>query len=563
MAKIPGLFQRGPVWWLRVLIPADLAVAYQGRSQVVRSLKTSDWREARTLAVKRRDEWGDEFKGKRRELNPEPVARITSELGPTLAHGIRARLLRWDEDLRGSPATAETWLRFAQAFSAGNLSQLRMGPAEPSPLPSPAELEALALRSPLDGLTPLQLRKLAEVNLSADEAAGRVLAGRKLSHVVPLADTEARRLGMLVDWKAPEARPVLLECLRAYRGALGDIVRRDDGTDIETPAAPVKAALGPPLKLRDVFDKWKGAKRRGDDSLKACERSLVAFEAQSGNPALLKITRAHGSDFRAWLLQQDLSSKTAHDRMTWVKSLLRFACRDLEWIPRHPWEGLDIAHHTETPRREWQAEQLQAFFGLPLFKAYALPSGVDAAGAAAYWIPLLGLYTGARIGELCQLRVEDVADDGAGPVLRITKEADGATLKTSASRRDVPLHSELVRLGFLDYVAALRKTRTVSLWPQMKLRKGKPGANFSDWFSAARKLTPEGVPDYHSLRHTVRTALVEAGAEKSIRDRIAGHKVTGGTGTQVYEHPKAEIRRAVEAIKYPGLRLARVYTAKP
>lgn len=115
MAKIPGLFQRGPVWWLRVLIPTDLAVVYQGRAQVVRSLKTSDWREARLLAGKREREWGIEFEGKRREPNPEPVAGITPELGPTLAHGIRARLPRWDEDLRGNPATAETWLRFAQA----------------------------------------------------------------------------------------------------------------------------------------------------------------------------------------------------------------------------------------------------------------------------------------------------------------------------------------------------------------------------------------------------------------------------------------------------------------
>lgn len=235
-----------------------------------------------------------------------------------------------------------------------------MGPAEPPPMPSPAEQEALALRSPLDGLTPQQLRKLAEVNLSADDAAGPVLAGRKLSNIVPLANGEARRLGMLVDWKAPEARPVLLECLRANRGALGDIVRRDDGTDIETPVAPVKAALGPPLRLRDVFDKWKGSKRRGDDALKACERALVAFEGQSGDPALLKITRAQGSDFRAWLLQQGLSSKTAHDRITWVKSLLRFACRDLELIPRHPWEGLDIEYRTEAPRRPWQTEELRA-----------------------------------------------------------------------------------------------------------------------------------------------------------------------------------------------------------
>ena len=186
---------------------------------------------------------------------------------------------------------------------------------------------------------------------------------------------------------------------------------------------------------------------------------------------------------------------------------------------------------------------------------------MDAGGAAAYWVPLLGLFTGARIGELCQLRVEDVADDGAGPVLRITEEAEGATLKTSASRREVPIHEELVRLGFLDYARAMREAGEVSLWPKMRFRKGKPGANFSLWFRTARAQVPEGVPDFHSLRHTVRTALTEAGVVESIKDRITGHEVKGSTGTRVYEHPKAEVRRAVQAIRYPGLELQRTFKA--
>jgi len=562
MAKLPGLFQRGAVFWLRVMIPLDLQPAYAGRSKLVQSLDTADWREASRRGAQRRAELLDEFNTKARGLNPQPVARITPELGATLAVGIRARLLRWDDTLRSNPATAESWLRFAETFSAANLSKLRMGPSTVASLPTPAEIEELASRSPLEGLTAAQTRRLAEVNLSADAALIPAVAGRQLSRVVPLADSEARRLGLLVDWKAPEAAPVLLECLRAFRAALGDIVRRDEGHDIESPEEPEQVlVVAPPVLLRDVFTQWKGSKRRSEDTVKACGRALAAFESQSGNPPLSKITRAHGAAFRAWLLAQPISSKTAHDRLTWTKSLLRFAARDLELITRHPWEGLDIEHETEAPRRPWSAAQLQDFFGLPLFTAYALPKVIDAGGAAAYWVPLLGLFTGARVGELCQLRVEDVADDGAGPVLRITEEADGATLKTTASRREVPIHDELVRLGFLEYVQGLRGAGQVPLWPGMRFRKGKPGANFSEWFRTARERVPGGVPDFHSLRHTVRTALTEARVLDSIKDRITGHEVRGSTGTRVYEHPKAEIRRAVQAIHYPGLELVRTFKA--
>jgi integrase len=260
------------------------------------------------------------------------------------------------------------------------------------------------------------------------------------------------------------------------------------------------------------------------------------------------------------LLSQPISSKTAHDRLTWVKSLLRFAYRDLEWLDRQPWEGLDLPHKTEAPRRPWHAAEIATFFNSPVHSAYTLPTLVDAAGPAAYWIPLLGLYSGARVGELCQLRVSDITSDSAGPVLSISEAAEGARVKTAAGTRVVPVHSDLVRLGFLDYVLNLNQAGEAALWPAMRFRKGKPGANFSQWFSTARAACPGGVPDFHSLRHTVRTKLAEVGISDRVKDRITGHAVQGSTGTRVYEHATpAELRRAVESIKYPGLKLPKVY----
>lgn len=329
--------------------------------------------------------------------------------------------------------------------------------------------------------------------------------------------------------------------------------------------APVPAPARPlpptdsQQRLRDVFDLWKAAKVRSADSLSACERALALFEAQSGNPPVQQITRTQGDAFRAHLLKQDLSSKTKHDRMTWAKSLLKYACRDLEVIPRNPWEGLDIEHKTERRRIPWAADQLRAFFAQPLFADYDLPRQWRAGGAAAYWVPLLGLFTGARVGELCQLRVSDIdAPDGA-PFLHITDDAEDTTVKTEAGIRSVPIHSELVRLGLLDYADAMREAGEVSLWPDLKFRKGKPGGYFSGWFGEYRRGCAVPVPDFHSLRHTVRTAMTEARIAEAVQDRITGHEVKGSTGTRVYSHPKAVLREAVEAIKYPGLCLPKAY----
>ena len=54
--------------------------------------------------------------------------------------------------------------------------------------------------------------------------------------------------------------------------------------------------------------------------------------------------------------------------------------------------------------------------------------------------------------------------------------------------------------------------------------------------------------------------MTEAGFTEAIQDRITGHGLKGSAGTRVYAHPKARLREAVEALRYPGLVLPRVYT---
>lgn len=99
----------------------------------------------------------------------------------------------------------------------------------------------------------------------------------------------------------------------------------------------------------------------------------------------------------------------------------------------------------------------------------------------------------------------------------------------------------------------MKAAGNVTLWPQMRFRTDKPGGYFSDWFGQFRRTCAVGVPDFHSLRHTVRTAMTEARIAEAVQDRITGHEVKGSTGTRVYAHPKAVLREAVEAIRYPGL----------
>ena len=79
---------------------------------------------------------------------------------------------------------------------------------------------------------------------------------------------------------------------------------------------------------------------------------------------------------------------------------------------------------------------------------------MDSKWPERFWIPLLGLYTGAWLNEICQLDVADVLE--IENVWCISINADGdpkKSVKNQYGCRDVPIHDNLVQLGFLDYVS--------------------------------------------------------------------------------------------------------------
>ncbi len=316
-------------------------------------------------------------------------------------------------------------------------------------------------------------------------------------------------------------------------------------------------------RLRDVYRQWKSSKNRSKDSLNACLRAVNLFEEFTGNPPIERLARATGDEFRAWLLNPDrkTTSKTARDRLVWVKSLLQFAAVDLGLVRRSPWSGIDIQFKTTNKRRPWTAAELATFFSRPLHAQYQLPHDHKAGADAAYWVPLLGLYTGARVGELAQLHASDVDTDRANPMLSITDEGDGQKVKTKAGIRQLPVHSELVRLGFLDYVEVIQKTGGGTLWPSLPPRKEKPGGYFSHWFGIYRRSLGFGqYPDFHCMRHTVRSQMAEAGISEQVIDTLIGHEIGGSTGAKVYTHrSRQSLSQAIETLQYPSITLKRVY----
>ena len=118
---------------------------------------------------------------------------------------------------------------------------------------------------------------------------------------------------------------------------------------------------------------------------------------------------------------------------------------------RSPWSDpfANMRLSEDSPTREpWQIEELRLLFTSAVFTG-ARPKG--GRGEAAFWLPLLGLYTGARLSELAALTAADVTTDDPRqiPMITIREDLDqDRRLKTACSARVVPVHPEFVRSGF-------------------------------------------------------------------------------------------------------------------
>lgn len=156
-----------------------------------------------------------------------------------------------------------------------------------------------------------------------------------------------------------------------------------------------------------------------------------------------------------------------------------------------------------------------------------------------YWLPLLALFSGARLNELCQLTRDDVQEHDGVDTICILDEDIGKRLKTEASRRIIPIHSQLLRLGFRDYVHTIVSGRIFPELPENKQRVGDFGKEPSRKFTSYRrrkgvggdslnletgKWQGENRKTFHSFRTTLISALRKANVPKDRRTRLAGHE---------------------------------------
>ena len=237
--------------------------------------------------------------------------------------------------------------------------------------------------------------------------------------------------------------------------------------------------------------------------------------------------------------------------LTTVNNHLRRSSSFLNWIRD---QGYDITN----PLSRMKVKQTRArkscrvpFTNSDLNLMYSTPVFTNHRFSQDYqfWLPLLGLYTGARLEELCQLHVSDIQLEETIPNICIDDRFSGQKIKSESSRRQIPIHKELLALGFADFVRCKHDLGQTMLFGYLVPQRNKYGHQPSKWFG--RYKTGIGITDSRKVFHSFRHTLAERLRQKRVNDyeikAILGH-ATGSITHDIYGSDQTALDAIQEAL---------------
>lgn len=178
--------------------------------------------------------------------------------------------------------------------------------------------------------------------------------------------------------------------------------------------------------------------------------------------------------------------------------------------------------------------------------------------APNFWIPILGLFTGARREELCQLLIEDVVKRDGIWCLDIRDDNAKRKSVKIGERRIVPLHPFIVDdLRFPEFVKSI-PTSKKRVFHELLYVSNKWGHGFGNWFGSFKKragiVSPPRKKSFHSFRHTLINQLKQNEAEHQYVKEFVGHKGGGDITWDLYGkqfQPEKLLEKVVTKLNYP------------
>ena len=144
-----------------------------------------------------------------------------------------------------------------------------------------------------------------------------------------------------------------------------------------------------------------------------------------------------------------------------------------------------------------------------------------------YWIFLLGIFSGMRTNEMCQLRLIDIKKQNNIWFIFI-EDSEETKVKTENAIRKVPLHPQLIDLGFVDYVTTQKKSKRGRLfWELSEDRDGfasHVSRHYNQRFLPTVGVWKKYTKVLYCTRHTFINKLYSEKVDENVIKTLVGHE---------------------------------------
>ncbi|WP_114102095.1 site-specific integrase [Thalassospira profundimaris] len=241
------------------------------------------------------------------------------------------------------------------------------------------------------------------------------------------------------------------------------------------------------------------------------------------------------------------------------------------------------------PKRSFKNEELVKIFNVPLFHSCLnsvnwMTPGNYPIRDFKFWGILIGLFTGARSSEIGQLLIMDVVNYNNIPHFHIVdqytyedvldydlniseEELDEINKRTKNKKsvRLVPVHNELIKMGFLDYLEKRKsecQSHSEQLFPDWYADKyGRHSTLMAERFSYL--LDKSGIKtqaiSFHSFRHTFKDAMRRADLPYGVQRKFMGHSLNDVNEEYGIDKLQKKHSEEINNISYDTLDFSHLY----
>lgn len=464
-------------------------------------------------------------------------------------------------------------------------------------IPSPESMPSTALESTQTGVLPLSDSDLvassiiagclSSVDLVALDLPGRpgMLFAPDAILTVPVEKLEVHVSELekirqkMAQGVSHEAIERAKQVLRVSAGSAGEKANKLFSEALDAYAADPDGIPGSVVSMAEQKQKYRGCslfiELVGDlplieitsDLLRVFREKLKSLPAKPNNipgayrratmDATINALREGGIE---WPMMSDTAQR---ERLLWVRQMFGWLAKK-KWLLENPAlvvleentktaldrkdirraEAARAEAEDEDTRRPFAVSELRQIFSKTHFKT---GSGAHVEGNARwypfeYWLPLIGLFAGCRIGEICQLRLDDIRQCEEGTwFFDLNETTADKSLKNASAARQVPMSPVLIGLGLLAYRDELKKQRYQRLFPELTYaesdaRYAKEPIRKMSAMLEGLGMTRDSTRVFHCFRANFNDAMLrvpfaslpfdDPDLKRFIRLKIIGHKVT-------------------------------------